>query len=74
MTQYVKWNFQNDIKNREQLWQCSSCQSSIDTQSHLIWCPAYSKLRENRKLENDKDLAIYIQEVLKIRSDLGILK
>ena len=57
MTQYVKWNYQNDVKNRAQLWQCSSCQSSIDTQSHITWCPAYSDLRENRSLENDKDLA-----------------
>ena len=74
MMQFVKMNFPNDINYRKELWMCSSCQSAIDTQSHVIWCSAYSKLRENRTLTSDKDLAKYLQEVLKIRSDLDILK
>ena len=74
MTQYVKWNFKNDPKYLHDLWKCTSCQSSIDTQSHILWCESYKKLREEKDLSSNKDLAQYIQEVLRIRSELNIMK
>ena len=67
-------NFSSDEKYRKELWQCDSCQSAIDTQSHVMWCSAYTELREDKNFNNDKDIAKYIQEVLKIRSNLNIIK
>ena len=74
MMQYIKMNFSNDLKYQKELWMCNSCQSSIDTQSHVMWCHAYAQLRENKSMDNDKDIAKYLQEVLKIRSKLDIAK
>ena len=70
MTQYVKRNFKNERKYRQSLWQCISCKSAIDTQSHVMWCEAYREIRKNVNFENNKDLAKYIGDVLKIREKL----
>ena len=67
MTQYVKRNYPNEPKYRKELWKCISCQSNIDTQSHILWCHAYKDLRKDKDINSDKDLATYIQEVLEIR-------
>ena len=40
----------------------------IDSESHLLWCEAYGKLRENKDLKNDKDLCQYLQEILSLRT------
>ena len=67
-------NFHSDEHYRKELWKCDSCQSAIDTQSHVLWCRAYVKLRENKDLNNDQDIDQYLQEVLEIRSNLNINK
>ena len=74
MMEKVKMNYSSDPKYSKDLWMCDSCQSSIDTQSHVLWCPAYVTIRENKNLSDDKDLAKYLQEVLKIRTQLHIKK
>ena len=74
MTQYVKRNYPNDPKYRQSLWQCAGCNSAIDTQSHVMWCQAYSDLRKNKDFNDDKDLANYIEEVLKIRETIDTVK
>ena len=74
MMQYTKMNFSNDPKYIKELWLCDSCQTSISTQSHVLWCPAYAPLRENKSLNNDKDFASYLQSVLEIRANLNIDK
>ena len=74
MTQYTKWNFKNDPQYRNVLWKCSSCKTNIDTQSHLLWCESYKKLRENKDLKSDKDLATYLMEVFKIRTKINTKK
>ena len=74
MMRYVKMNFSNDKNYRKELWKCDSCQSAIDTQSHVLWCSAHSKIRENKSLTSDNDLAKYLQDVLEIRSKLNIEK
>ena len=74
MTQYVKRNYPNDPKYRQSLWQCVGCKSAIDTQSHVMWCQAYSDLRKNKDFNDDKDLANYIEEVLKIRETIDTVK
>ena len=74
MLQFVKMNFPSDPVYKSELWQCSGCMSKIDTMSHVLWCSAYSNLRENKDINSDKDLASYLEQVLKIRSKLDILK
>ena len=69
MTEHVKRNFSNEPKYRYDLWKCDSCRKNIDTQSHILWCEAYTNLRENRNLDNDKDLVWYITQVLKRREN-----
>ena len=45
-----KFNYKNDYQNRASLWNCDSCQTSIETQTHILWCPSYSELREGKNL------------------------
>ena len=70
----VKFNYKNDKQNRQELWRCDSCQTAIDTQSHILWCPSYKELRSGKDINNDRDLVNYIQNVMKIREQLNILK
>ena len=53
-------------QNEKSLWQCDSCQTSIESQSHIMWCPSYSELREGKDINNDNDLIEYVKSVLKI--------
>ena len=72
MTQ-VKFNFRNDSNNARDSWICDSCESSaIESQSHIIWCEAYSHLREGLNVNCDKDLTKYIGDVMKIREELQL--
>ena len=41
---------------------------NMDTESHLLWCKSYSKLRENLDFSLNKDLCKYLQKILVIRS------
>ena len=62
----VKFNYKNVKNNRQELWRCDSCQSAIDTQSHILWCLAYKLLRAGKSMSNDTDLVNYIQNVMEI--------
>ena len=42
---------------------CDGCQKTVETQTHVIFCPAYTKLREGRDIQSDKDLVNYFREV-----------
>ena len=68
----IKFNF--SAKYEKELWLCDSCCSSIETQSHLLFCPAYSTLREGKNLSDDEHLLTYIQNVMKIRTKLNLRK
>lgn len=68
----VKFNY--SAKFEKELWLCDSCCSSIETQSHLLFCPAYSTLREGKDLSNDDHLIGYIQSVMQIRTKLKLRK
>ena len=70
----TKFNYKNEPANRGSLWLCHSCQSSIETQSHVLWCPAYAELREGKDIYNDNDLIEYIKKVLELRDKLKITK
>ena len=41
----VKFNYKHMPQNEKSLWKCDSCQTSIESQSHIMWCPSYSELR-----------------------------
>ena len=69
-----KFNYKHDPVNLATLWNCDSCQSAIETQGHILWCPAYSDLRQDKDINNDKHLIEYIQKVLQIREKLNITK
>ena len=69
-----KYNYKNDPINKASLWNCDSCQSAIETQVHILWCPAYSELRQGKDINNDDHLIEYIQRVLKMREKLDIIK
>ena len=66
MVKTVKLNYKNDPANKRSKWKCDDC-TSIDSQDHILWCPAYSDFRKDMDLENDKDLTKYFQQVLKFR-------
>ena len=62
-------NQQSDRENTKNLWKCTEC-GNVDTQSHNLWCPYFSTLREGKSIESDDDLVQYFREVFKIREDL----
>ena len=68
-----KMNFKNkrEYKNDEKLL-CDSCESESDVTTHILFCPAYSLLRENKQLNNDSHLAEYLHKVLEIRTNLRL--
>ena len=49
----AKLNFENKKNYSHELWLCDSCETSIESQSHLLWCPAYQNLREGKDLSKD---------------------
>ena len=74
MTQYVKMNYMNETRYMKDLWKCDSCQTSIDSMSHVLWCPSYSELRTGKDMKNDQDMATYLHNVMLIRRKLEIQK
>ena len=72
MLKNVKFNFKNIQNYANDNWQCDSCEKSIDTQSHVLWCPAYQNLREGKSLDSDDDLIEYITKVMVIREKLNL--
>ena len=72
MMQHVKMNYMSDLNYVKSMWLCDSCQTCIDSMDHVLWCHSYMELRTGRDLKNDKDLASYLHDVFKIRSNLEI--
>ena len=68
----AKFNFKNKKNYHSELWQCDSFERAIESQSHLLWCPAYQQLRDGKDLKDDKHLISYIKKVLKIREELSL--
>ena len=63
MTQYVKMNFSHNTQYSKTQWKCNDCHR-MDSENHLLWCESYKKLRENKNLDNDKDLCKYLHDIL----------
>jgi hypothetical protein len=74
MTQYVKMNFMSEIRYMKDVWRCDSCQTSIDSMNHVLWCPSYRELRVGKHLDDNSDVATYLHDVMLIRSKLDIQK
>ena len=70
----TKMNFRNMKNYSHELWQCDSCERAIETQSHLLWCPAYSSIREGKDLNNEQDLINYIKKVMQVRDELNLIR
>ena len=71
----AKFNYRSDPKNSDDLWKCSSCMSGhIESQSHILYCEAYSELRAGKDLKSDEDLVQYMKNVLIIREKLNLNK
>ena len=62
-----KMNFLNDPKFKAEMWRCDSCRRCVDSQSHILYCPAYHQFREGKSLSSDQDIVDYFQEVIKLR-------
>ena len=62
-------NRKSDKKFANELWKCNYC-LSIDSQSHIVWCPAFASLREGKNLNDDLDLVNYFQAVMRIRDSV----
>ena len=64
-----KRNQSSDPSNKATLWKCNAC-GYVDTQSHLLHCPAFKDIRDGKSLDSDSDLVDYFTKVLKIREGL----
>ena len=69
-----KMNTMNNSKFKADMWRCDSCESCIDSQSHILYWSAYKDLREGRALSSDDDIVLYFREVLAIRMKLDLNK
>ena len=67
-----KFNFKNKKEYSEELWRCDSCESSIETNQHILYCPAYAELRIGKDINSLQDLTEYFSKVLIIREKLKI--
>ena len=72
MTQFVKMNYMSDLRYASDLWKCDSCQTSVDSMGHVMWCPSYSDLRADKDMDDDRDVARYLHDVMIIRSKLEL--
>ena len=70
----LAWNYKHDKSYEADLWKCERSQSCIETQEHVLVCPAYADLREGKDIQSDKDLVSYMQGVMLIRDKLRITK
>ena len=68
----IKFNY--SAKYEKDLWLCDSCCSAIETQSHILFCPAYASFREGKDLKSYDDLNAYVQNVMKVRTKLNLKK
>ena len=68
----AKLNFKNKYKTEG--YQCDSCESESESNSHILYCPAYAKIRENMSLQSDSNLCEYLKQVLEIRTSLRLIR
>ena len=72
----IKMNQMNNKEYKKTLWGCISCEKdrrtlAADSQSHVLTCPSYTHLREDKDMSNDKDLVDYFAAVINLRDKLN---
>ena len=67
MTETVKANFKGRPEYRKTGWKCEACNSSEDTQDHIMQCISYENLRKGKNLTIDSDLVKYFRQVINLR-------
>ena len=77
MTPTVRMNFPSDKEFARMIWTCPGCSDDKtvyeevegirDTQAHILICPGYSELREDKDLSTDRDLVAYFRNVIQKR-------
>jgi hypothetical protein len=72
MIRHVKMNYMNEAQYVKDLWMCDICLTQIDSMHHILWCPSYRELRIDKNMDNDRDMARYLHDVIEIRSKLEI--
>ena len=69
-----KMNYSSDRRNVSSSWRCDSCMRmgklSIESQPHILICPAYRELREGRSMSSLEDITEYYRKVMIIRDTL----
>ena len=69
----AKLNFKRKYNNNNNFL-CDSCQSQQDQNSHVLYCESYKDLRAGKNLQSDRDLGMYLQQVLQIRTQLRLTR
>ena len=46
-------NYKNKPEYKKEKYLCDSCESQIDHNSHVLFCPSYSGLRQEKNLNDD---------------------
>ena len=64
----VKNNFKKE--HTHEGLECQGCQTSIDTQDHVLVCPFFSDLRQDLDLKNDKYLVHYYKKGMAFRDKM----
>ena len=76
MTPSIRMNFQSDVQHTRDMWACPGCLTGgdigcRDTQYHVMICPSYADLRQDKDLTKDKDVVHYFQQFIKVRQNLN---
>ena len=69
-----KLNFKNNVEFKKNNYMCDSCESEVDDNLHVLYCESYKDLRKGKNLDDNKDLGMYLQKVLHIRTKLRLEK
>ena len=75
MTPSIRMNFQSDVQHTRDLWACPGCLTELDIgcrdpQYHVMICPSYADLRQDKDLTKDRDVVHYFQQVIKQRQNM----
>ena len=63
----LKANMKGSYKDGD--FSCPGCgdKASVEDQSHVLRCPAYSDIRQGLNMEEDKDVVQYFRQVMLVR-------
>ena len=64
----AKKNFKNNPIYKKESFLCDGCKVEVDENVHVLYCVSYRDLRTNKDLSSDRDLAVFLQQVLNIRA------